>query len=125
MGWDQRTLQSRQPCADCPFKVKSAPGWLGGYPLDSYAQPPSVGMPTSCHRTDKGASDLRTGFCAGSLATIANDPDVEPLADYAAAVEAVGPRPDCIASVDEFRAHHAPAEGFRARLLAAGVAPND
>lgn len=35
MGWDQRAILSKQPCADCPFRKASAPGWLGGHPLDA------------------------------------------------------------------------------------------
>ncbi|MEJ7831313.1 MAG: hypothetical protein WKF79_00220 [Nocardioides sp.] len=80
-------------------------------------------MPTSCHRTDRGARDPRTGFCAGSLALIANDPNVEPLAEYADAVEQVGTRSDCIGTVDEFRERHGYAEEFRQRLYRDGVAP--
>ena len=114
-GWDKRTLRNKEPCRDCPFRVKALPGYLGGHPLEPYAYPPSVGMPTTCHRTDKGAGSPLSGFCAGSLAMIANDPDVTPLAEYAEAVEAVGPRDDCMTSSDQFREHHARADEFAER----------
>ncbi|HUR09638.1 MAG TPA: hypothetical protein VM347_44370 [Nonomuraea sp.] len=121
-GWDKRRLLNKQPCADCPFRKASAKGWLGGHPLDAYAQPPGVGMPTSCHRTDRGADNPRTGFCAGSLAMIANS-GVQPLADYADAAAQVGPRDDCIEDEAAFREHHAFATEFRSKLHRDGVAP--
>lgn len=121
--WDQRTLKRTKPCAECPYRKVSAPGWLGGHSLDGYAMPPSVGMPTSCHCSDHGAASSATAFCAGSLALIANDPDVEPLPEYEEAVAAVGPRDDCISTVEQFRQRHAYADKFRMRLAAEGIAP--
>ena len=112
MSWDKRTLGHKKPCPDCPFRVNALPSYLGGWPLETYAQPPSIGMPTSCHRFDKGAEDVRTKFCAGSLATIANDPDVVPLDDYAEAVAAVGPRDDCLPTAAAFRELHKHADRF-------------
>lgn len=113
--WDKRTLRRTEPCKECPFRKRSMPGYLGGHPLEPYRQPPSAGMPTSCHCTDKGASDSRTSFCAGSLAVIANDPAVEPLPEYAEAVAQVGKRDDCFASVEDFAEHHKDADAFAAR----------
>jgi hypothetical protein len=107
LDWeDKRTVGRQKPCSGCPFKIKSAPGFLGGHPLEPYRQPPSVGMPTSCHCDDKGADDPRTSFCAGSLAVIANDPNVEPLPEYADAVAQIGKRDDCFATVEAFAEHH-------------------
>lgn len=104
--WDQRQAHRQKPCSGCPFKKKSAPGFLGGHPLEPYRQPPSVGMPTSCHCDDKGADNPGTSFCAGSLAVIANDPNVEPLPEYAEAVAKIGKRDDCFDTVADFAEHH-------------------
>lgn len=105
-NWDQRTLRLSEPCKECPFRKRSPAGYLGGHPLEPYRQPPSAGMPTSCHRGDKGADDCRTSFCAGSLAVINNDPDVEPLPEYAEAAAKIGKRDDCFATVADFAEHH-------------------
>jgi hypothetical protein len=106
MCWDKRTLRLDGPCKECPFRKVAPAGYLGGHPLEPYRQPPSVGMPTSCHMTDKGADSEQTSFCAGSLAVINNDPDVQPLDDYAAAAAKIGPREDCFATVADFAEHH-------------------
>jgi hypothetical protein len=112
MSWDQRTLRLTEPCKECPFRTRAPAGYMGGHPLERYRQPPSAGMPTSCHRSDKGADDPRTGFCAGALAVIANDPDVQPLAEYAEAAATVGQRADCFATVAAFAEHHKDAHRF-------------
>lgn len=111
-SWDKRSLRVTEPCKGCPFRSKALPGYLGGHRLESYRQPPSAGMPTSCHCTDKGADDPRTSFCAGALAVIANDPDVTPLPEYAEAAAAVGKRDDCFATVADFAEHHKDADRF-------------
>jgi hypothetical protein len=107
---DRRTLGHTKPCLECPFRIASPGGYLGGHPLKPYRQPPSIGMPTSCHCHDRGAHDPRTRFCAGSLAVIANDPGVTPLPLYAEAVQAVGERADCFGSVEDFAEHHQDAD---------------
>lgn len=112
MSWDNRTLRLDEPCKECPFRKKAPPGYLGGYRLETYAEPPAVGMPTTCHRSDKGADDPRTSYCAGALAVIANDPDVEPLEEYEEAAAAIGKRDDCFETVDAFREHHKDAHKF-------------
>lgn len=114
-NWDKRVLKLTEPCNDCPFRKRSLPGYLGGHPLEPYRQPPSAGMPTTCHCTDKGASDSRSAFCAGSLAVINNDPNVEVLPEYADAAEAVGKRAECFDTVDDFAQHHHKADEFAAR----------
>lgn len=105
MPWDLRQLRHKKPCSDCPFKKESLPGWMGGFSLDSYAQPPSVGMPTSCHQADFGSRSPKTTFCAGSCAVIANDAELERHVIYPA-VDEVGPREDCFPSVEAFVQHH-------------------
>jgi hypothetical protein len=76
-------------------------------------------MPTTCHRSDKGADDPRSSFCAGALAVICNDPSVEPLPEYAEAAAKVGKRDDCFDTVDDFAEHHKGADAFAARCRAA------
>lgn len=116
MSWDKRQLRVKEPCNECPFRKRSLPGYLGGHPLEPYRQPPSAGMPTSCHCTDRGAGDPRTSFCAGSLAVIANDPDVTPLDEYAEAAAVVGKRDDCFDTVADFAKHHERADEFADRV---------
>jgi hypothetical protein len=60
--WDKRSLRLTEPCKECPFRKQALPGYLGGHRLESYRQPPSAGMPTSCHCSDKGAGDPRTSY---------------------------------------------------------------
>lgn len=103
---DNRTLQHRKPCKECPYRRKSPAGYLGGYPLEPYRQPPSAGVPTTCHMKDKGAADPATAFCSGSLAVIANDPKVTPAPGYELAALAVEDRETCFGSVEEFAEYH-------------------
>lgn len=119
--WDKRQLRHREPCKECPFRKRSLPGYLGGHPLEPYRQPPSAGMPTTCHCGDKGADDPRSSFCSGALAVIANDPKVEPLPEYREAVEAVGKRADCFDTVEDFADHHREADAFAARCRKEGL----
>jgi hypothetical protein len=109
---DQRTLQHTVPCADCPFRATALRGYLGGYPLRVYADPPRHGVPTSCHCRDHGARDARTALCAGSLAVMANSSTVPRHGPHAQAMRAVGRREDCHASLEQFRAHHASADRY-------------
>lgn len=112
MTWDKRSLRHTEPCKGCPFRKRSLPGYLGGHRLEAYRQPPSIGMPTTCHCTDKGADDPRSAFCAGALAVIANDSSVTPLDDYVDQVGAVGKRDDCFDTVADFADHHKHADRF-------------
>lgn len=119
MGWDKRTIGPDAPCSDCPFRLKSAGGWLGGHPVETYRQPPSIGMPTTCHKTDRGADDSRSKFCAGALATIANS-GVDVPEEYREAVDLVGKREDCFPDTNVFAEHHAFADEFAASLKEKG-----
>jgi hypothetical protein len=115
MSWDKRTLRRREPCKQCPFRRVAPPGYLGGHSLDTYAQPPSVGMPTTCHKGDRGASDPRSSYCAGALGLINNDPGIEPLPEYAEAAAQIGLRDDCFESAEAFREHHRHADRYAVR----------
>jgi hypothetical protein len=106
MKWDQRQARLTKPCKECPFRCKSIAGYMGGYDLETYRQPTSIGMPTTCHMSDFGAGNPRSTLCAGSLATIANDPYVDPLFEYKDAVEAIGKREDCFETVEAFSEYH-------------------
>lgn len=112
---DNRKLYHKSPCDDCPFKVRSLPGYLGGYRLEPYRSPPSVGMPTTCHKRDYGADEPESALCAGACAVIANDPNIQPLADYADAVKSVGKREDCFPSIEAFSEHHKNADRFASK----------
>lgn len=106
LGLDNRRLGHKKPCADCPFRKSSARGYLGGYRVETYAKPSEVGIPTSCHRVDFGASDKRTRICAGSAATILADDTVHVLPEYAEAMAGVVQTGDTFESVKQFRDHH-------------------
>lgn len=112
---DNRIFGIKKPCKDCPFKKTSTPNYLGGFSLEAYAQPPSVGLPTSCHRNDYGAANEATHMCAGSLATIANDPAIEFLSPkYKMAIDEVSAdsRSLCFDSVEDFKEHHEDADKY-------------
>lgn len=109
---DNRQLRHTTPCSDCPFKRVSAPGWLGGYPVATYAEPVEAGLPTSCHKRDYGCADPRTSLCAGALALLANTGQPALLEQHRPSVEQVGSREEVFTSSREFREHHARADSL-------------
>lgn len=111
---DNRTRKHKKPCKDCPFRKDSIPGYLGGYEIESYAEPVEYGIPTSCHLTDRGIHHPKTAFCAGSLSTLAAEGKAEPGSLYEKPIAEVGPREDTFSSPEEFRKYH---EGMNRRMV--------
>lgn len=63
-------LHHKTPCAECPWRSTSAPGWLGGHSAESYADPVAMNEVPACHMRDHGPSSPDTAFCVGALGTM-------------------------------------------------------
>lgn len=65
-------LYHTSPCSECPWRKCAPEGWLGGHPPEMYADAVQEGEAVACHKKDFGPESDRTAFCAGALATMAN-----------------------------------------------------
>lgn len=65
-------LIHKVPCAECPWRLACAPGWLGGYEAEQYADPVAENEVPACHLRDNGPDSDNTAFCVGALSTMAN-----------------------------------------------------
>jgi len=112
-------LAHTTPCKECPFRRKSAPGWLGAEEnpeefvkgaLADYAD-----YPLPCHATidynDRGWLEnqyLRAPLCAGALIFCKNNMKLPRDPERSESVRAVKQDHEQIFSTpDEFMRHHA------------------
>ena len=65
-------LHHRTPCKECPWRKDSLKGYLGGWPVETYADAVAAGEVPACHLHDHGPETDATPFCAGALACMAN-----------------------------------------------------
>lgn len=100
-------LHHKVPCAECPWRKIAAPGWLGGYPAEYYADAVAENEVPACHLRDHGPASPDTAFCVGALSTMANgciSAWKSPGGDEAKAV--VGKRDDTFRHPALFYQHH-------------------
>jgi hypothetical protein len=70
--------QRKKPCKECPFRRKSAPGWLGRDTPEGFITTAMADHPMPCHlEVDYEQKDWRTQaasapLCAGALIFFAN-----------------------------------------------------
>jgi hypothetical protein len=102
---DKRKLGHKKPCKECPFRKNALKGYFGGHPMNSYVDPVESGLPTSCHKHDKGINDPETKLCAGALGVIKNDPNIEPW-DHIKGLEEKVNSEEVFTSIAELREHH-------------------
>jgi hypothetical protein len=91
-------LKHLKPCKECPFRRKSAPGWLGASTPEEFIATTRSEHPMPCHcAIDYEKKDWETEqypdapLCAGSLVFLKNHciaPRNPELADAVRAVEA-------------------------------------
>lgn len=62
----------KEPCEECPWRLTSPKGWLGGHDPEMYADAVAENEVPACHLVDYGPDDDRTSMCAGALAVAAN-----------------------------------------------------
>jgi len=58
-----------RPCNECPWRVDSAPGWLGPYDEDEWVMLAHSDEPIACHITIEEEGEWETGNirqCAGA-----------------------------------------------------------
>jgi hypothetical protein len=103
-------LQHKTPCAECPWRRVSPPGWcgtIGDEGATFYADAVVAGEVPACHGKDYGPDDERTAFCAGALAVMANSAMLPYKQEHAAeAVKEVGRNPNAFAHASLFFKHH-------------------
>lgn len=100
-------LHHSQPCNECPWRKDAPAGWLGGFDPEFYADAVQMNEAPACHNRDHGPDNDDTAFCAGALATMANQcllPHRSPGAPEARAE--VGRRDDCFGHLALFYEHH-------------------
>ena len=105
MNENYRTLT--KPCAECPFRRRSAPGWLGPWKPNDLLQSLQY-FPFPCHRTiGKPTDDLRG--CAGAAIYMNNDMAISRCRDTAKHQQVLKDSehsPSVFARRHEFMAHH-------------------
>lgn len=114
---DNRRLHHKVPCAECPWRKASAPGWLGGYTAEDYADDVQSNLLPSCHLRDHGPETPETALCVGSAHTSANA-CIMPYGDaQREAVAQVGQNADCFRNPGEFYAHHTDGQQYVTPLM--------
>ena len=93
-------LKHKTPCNECPWRLSSLPGYLGGNTPETYADMVQCNTAPPCHTKD-GA------FCVGGLAVLNNSCTAPRYpAGAADAAEIIGERGDCFKWVRDFYRHH-------------------
>jgi hypothetical protein len=101
-------LRHTKPCRECPWRKRSAPGWLGGHDPEFYTDAVADNEVPACHLRDFGPFNPKSSMCAGALAVISNSA-VDPWkTDGGPEAKArVGRRDDCFGHYRLFYEHHA------------------
>lgn len=100
-------LAHKVPCAECPWRLNSAQGFLGGWSPESYADAVANNEIPCCHMVDHGPESNKSAMCVGSLATSKNsciNPHKTPGAIDAQ--NKIGKRDDCFKWVKDFYEYH-------------------
>lgn len=101
-------LGRKTPCHECPWRIGSPQGYLGGHPPEMYADAVDNNEVPACHLRDNGPNSRMTDMCAGALATMANQ--CKSACNTEGGEDArriVGRRSDCFAHVADFYEYHA------------------
>lgn len=65
-------LKHKKPCSECPWRLVSPAGWLGGYSPEYYTDAVMNNEIPACHNSDFGPDSSETAMCAGALSVMAN-----------------------------------------------------
>ncbi len=110
----------KNPCSDCPFRLKSMPGWLGPYEVvEQIVGKIDVGIKFECHTHANAINDKNGGrsadypdaaeaanHCAGALAFMNNTCRLSRNREIAKLQDKVGERTDVFADQQQMIAHH-------------------
>lgn len=111
-------LKHTTPCAECPWRKESAPGWLGGYPPELYADAVQENEVPACHLNDHGPDSAKTAMCAGALSVCANSAIIPSKTKGGKeARDIVGQRSDTFKWVRDFFAHHTHGKEYMTPLM--------
>lgn len=101
-------LAHKKPCSECPWRRKHVPGWLGGYPAETFTnQVQFNGPPVPCHKTLEDGSKGEA-MCAGALIMMKNSCKSAQHPDYGDALEHIERDTISVFSFPhEFLQHHA------------------
>ena len=108
-------LQHRKPCSQCPYRRRSAPGWLGAATPQQFLASTLGEEHMPCHAAVdyddpawRESQYPQAPMCAGSLVFMANTSKLPRDPSLAAAVRQVDADHDTVFSrPDEFLDHHA------------------
>lgn len=112
----------KKPCADCPWRRNSRPGWLGQSTAKEFVYRADRQSPMECHKTvdysdpnwkeSIDAAD-EVSFCRGAAEYLANTYSRPRNPEWCAAVDRAAQEkptrdgyPNIFAWTDEFLAHH-------------------
>lgn len=100
-------LRHKNPCNECPWRLNALQGFMGGHPVELYADAVANNEVTACHNKDFGPNSTRTSMCAGALATAANA-CILPHRTLGGpeARQVVGKREDCFTHPAKFYEYH-------------------
>lgn len=106
-------LRHKTPCNQCPWRRKSAAGWLGADTPEGFLATTMAGVAMPCHtaidyeRDDWEEQAEKGPFCAGALVFLKNICNLPRTPDVAAARAQVEPDHAAVFSrPDQFLAHH-------------------
>jgi len=103
----------KKACKDCPWRVNSAKGWLGGQEPELFTGLVEMGEKLPCHATMKGdlsledlKTDTKTRHCYGALTTMKNSCKLSSNPKIAEQVKKVERDSSFFSFFSQFLAHH-------------------
>lgn len=93
-----------EPCNECPWRRKSPPGWLGGFPPAEFLAFVQHDIELACHKTCGGSGE--PSLCAGALIHYRNRVKRPNNPVVAAGVDKVQASADVFSWPWEFLDHH-------------------
>lgn len=101
-------LHHKTPCAECPWRIDSPAGWLGGFTPEFYTDAVMNNEVPACHLRDYGPDDDDTAMCAGALSTMKHGCQSAWMTEGGDEAKAiVGARDDTFKHPYQFFEHHA------------------
>ena len=98
-----------KPCDECPYRIASVPGWLGGNDLRVYSLAITNDIEVPCHKTMKLPPDEQH-YCSGLAITRVNSckqarQNLTIIKSEKAATDSVWSR-ECFSFRHQFENHH-------------------
>lgn len=99
-------LYRDDPCSECPYRRRAPPGWLGGHPVEVYAEHIRRQAPVACHKTVRSDGQGQPHLCTGWAQALNNGVSTPRDDQLAAEVAKAGTNPEVFSWAAEFEKHH-------------------